>query len=137
MLVVFSPPQAASVDAYSFDSRLRPAVVLNPIKRDYYRQRFDVAHELGHLIIHGDAEPGGRLVLAAPEGSDAGRLANRIGDALRGGDVASVILPQYDLDERTFQRVAEAAVPVIQEAGAAALIAAMPSAPPRRASLGM
>ncbi len=62
VLVVFSPPQTASVDAYSFDSRLRPVVVLNPIKRDYYRQRFDVAHELGHLIMHGDAEPGGRTV---------------------------------------------------------------------------
>lgn len=62
ILVVFSPPQTASVDAYSFDSRLRPVVVLNPIKRDYYRQRFDVAHELGHLVMHGDAEPGGRIV---------------------------------------------------------------------------
>lgn len=62
VLVVFSPSQAASVDAYSFDSRLRPVVILNPIKRDYYRQRFDVAHELGHLVMHGDAEPGGRIV---------------------------------------------------------------------------
>lgn len=62
ILVVFSPLQAASVDAYSFTSRLRPVVVLNPIKRDYYRQRFDVAHELGHLVMHGDAEPGGRTV---------------------------------------------------------------------------
>jgi Zn-dependent peptidase ImmA (M78 family)/transcriptional regulator with XRE-family HTH domain len=62
VLVVFSPPQAASVDAYSFDSRLRPVVVLNPVKRDYYRQRFDVAHELGHLVMHTDAEPGGRTV---------------------------------------------------------------------------
>lgn len=62
VLVVFSPPQTASVDAYSFDSRLRPVVILNPIKRDYYRQRFDVAHELGHLVMHGDAEPGGRVV---------------------------------------------------------------------------
>jgi Zn-dependent peptidase ImmA (M78 family)/transcriptional regulator with XRE-family HTH domain len=61
-LVVFSPLQAASVDAYSFDSRLRPVVVLNPVKRDYYRQRFDVAHELGHLVMHTDAEPGGRTV---------------------------------------------------------------------------
>jgi Zn-dependent peptidase ImmA (M78 family) len=59
--VVFSPPQAASVDAYSFDSRLRPVVLLNPVKRDYYRQRFDVAHELGHLVMHTDAEPGGRI----------------------------------------------------------------------------
>ena len=62
VLVVFSPPAAASVDAYSFDSRLRPVVVLNPVKRDYYRQRFDVAHELGHLVMHGDAEPGGKVV---------------------------------------------------------------------------
>jgi Zn-dependent peptidase ImmA (M78 family)/transcriptional regulator with XRE-family HTH domain len=61
-LVVFSPLQAASVDAYSFDSRLRPVVVLNPVKHDYYRQRFDVAHELGHLVMHTDAEPGGRTV---------------------------------------------------------------------------
>jgi Zn-dependent peptidase ImmA (M78 family)/transcriptional regulator with XRE-family HTH domain len=62
VLVVFSPSQTASVDAYSFDSRLRPVVILNPIKQDYYRQRFDVAHELGHLVMHGDAEPGGRVV---------------------------------------------------------------------------
>jgi Zn-dependent peptidase ImmA (M78 family)/transcriptional regulator with XRE-family HTH domain len=61
VLVVFSPPQTANVDAYSFDSRLRPVVVLNPVKHDYYRQRFDVAHELGHLVMHADAEPGGRL----------------------------------------------------------------------------
>ncbi|WP_370652758.1 helix-turn-helix domain-containing protein [Frankia sp. Cj5] len=62
VLVVFSPLRTSSVDAYSFDSRLRPVVVLNPIKRDYYRQRFDVAHELGHLVMHSDAEPGGRIV---------------------------------------------------------------------------
>lgn len=62
VLVVFSPPQAVSVDAYSFSSQLRPVVVLNPIKRDYYRQRLDVAHELGHLIMHADADPGGRIV---------------------------------------------------------------------------
>ncbi len=62
VLVVFSPNQTASVDAYSFDSHLRPVVILNPVKRDYYRQRFDVAHELGHLIMHSDAEPGGRIV---------------------------------------------------------------------------
>jgi Zn-dependent peptidase ImmA (M78 family)/DNA-binding XRE family transcriptional regulator len=61
VLVVFSPPQAATVDAYSFASDVRPVIVLNPIKRDYYRQRFDVAHELGHLVMHGDAEPGGRV----------------------------------------------------------------------------
>jgi Zn-dependent peptidase ImmA (M78 family)/transcriptional regulator with XRE-family HTH domain len=62
VVVVFSPPQTAAVDAYSFDSHLRPVVVLNPMKRDYYRQRFDAAHELGHIAMHGDAEPGGRIV---------------------------------------------------------------------------
>lgn len=62
VLVVFSPPQTVSVDAYSFDNRLRPVVALNPIKRDYYRQRWDIAHELGHLVMHSDAEPGGRIV---------------------------------------------------------------------------
>lgn len=62
VLVIFSPEQAASVDAYSFSTALRPAIVLNPVKQDYYRQRFDAAHELGHLVMHGDSEPGGRIV---------------------------------------------------------------------------
>lgn len=62
VLVVFSPPGAAAIDAYSFAAADRPTVVLNPIKRDYYRQRFDVAHELGHLVMHGEAEPGSKAV---------------------------------------------------------------------------
>ncbi|GHD46010.1 ImmA/IrrE family metallo-endopeptidase [Mycetocola manganoxydans] len=62
ILLIFSPTQTSAVDAYSFDSSSRPVVVLNPVKNDYYRQRFDVAHELGHLVMHRDAEPGGRLV---------------------------------------------------------------------------
>lgn len=62
ILVVFSPPGAASVDAYSFDSANRPVVVLNPMKLDYYRQRFDMAHELGHLVMHRDADPGSKVV---------------------------------------------------------------------------
>ncbi|MEN8671744.1 XRE family transcriptional regulator [Nocardioides sp.] len=62
VLVVFSPPGAAAIDAYSFAAADRPAVVLNPIKKDYYRQRFDVAHELGHLVMHGEAEPGSKAI---------------------------------------------------------------------------
>lgn len=62
VLVVFSPEQAAAVDAYSFDALSRPTVVLNPVKNDYYRQRFDVAHELGHLVMHGDSDPGNKTV---------------------------------------------------------------------------
>ncbi|HBF29411.1 thiamine phosphate synthase [Rhizobium sp.] len=63
-----------------------------------------------------------RLVLITPEMSDAVALARIVGDALRGGDVASVIIPQYGLDDASFQVQAEALVPVIQEAGAAAII---------------
>lgn len=62
VLVVFSPGSAAAIDAYSFAAADRPTVVLNPIKRDYYRQRFDVAHELGHLVMHSEAEPGSKSV---------------------------------------------------------------------------
>lgn len=61
VLVVFSAPQTASIDAYSLEVSGRPIIVLNPEKNDYYRQRFDVAHELGHLIMHVDAEPGGKI----------------------------------------------------------------------------
>lgn len=64
-----------------------------------------------------------RLVLILPEIDDPRDAARIIGDALRGGDVASVIVPQHGLDEQAFQKLAEAVVPVIQEAGAAALIA--------------
>lgn len=62
ILVVFSPPASASLDAFSFDSSVRPVVILNPIKRDFYRQRFDVAHELGHLVMHADADPGSKII---------------------------------------------------------------------------
>lgn len=64
-----------------------------------------------------------RLVLILPEGDDLAARRRVTEDALRGGDVASVILPQYGLDDQTFQKHAEALVPVIQAAGAAALIA--------------
>jgi Thiamine monophosphate synthase len=64
-----------------------------------------------------------RLVLIAAETGDPGELAAALSDALSGGDVASVILPQRGLDETAFQKLCAAAVPVIQEAGAAALVA--------------
>ncbi|MDP9396642.1 MAG: ImmA/IrrE family metallo-endopeptidase [Actinomycetota bacterium] len=62
VLVVFGPQQTTDVDAHSFDNAHRPVVILNPLKQDYYRQRFDVAHEFGHLVMHVDAEPGGKVV---------------------------------------------------------------------------
>ncbi|MBB1249674.1 thiamine phosphate synthase [Rhizobium sp. G21] len=64
-----------------------------------------------------------RLVLIAPEIADPQDAAQAMADALKGGDVASVIIPQYSLDDGAFQKLAEAVVPVVQDAGAAALIA--------------
>lgn len=85
VLVIFSAPQTSAVDAYSFDCPLRPVVVLNPVKRDYYRQRFDVAHELGHLVMHADSEPGGRVVE-----EQAHRFASEL---LMPGDEIAGLLP--------------------------------------------
>ncbi|MEX3010364.1 thiamine phosphate synthase [Hoeflea sp. TYP-13] len=70
-----------------------------------------------------DVENRCRIVLVAPQLAKADAMRGVIEDALRGGDVSSVVLPQYDLDERSFQKLAESVVPVIQKAGAAALIA--------------
>ncbi|MGM4911803.1 thiamine phosphate synthase [Rhizobium sp. 768_B6_N1_8] len=64
-----------------------------------------------------------RLVLVVPDIADADERAKIVADALKGGDVASVILPQYGLDDGSFQKHAEKLVPIIQDAGAAALIA--------------
>jgi thiamine-phosphate pyrophosphorylase len=63
-----------------------------------------------------------RLVLIVPDIADPAVRAEAVANALRGGDVASVIIPQYGLDDSEFQKHAELLVPVIQEAGAAALI---------------
>ncbi|MDH4439563.1 MAG: thiamine phosphate synthase [Rhizobium sp.] len=63
-----------------------------------------------------------RLVLIVPDIADAAVRTETVANALRGGDVASVIIPQYGLDDGEFQKHAELLVPVIQQAGAAALI---------------
>ena len=63
-----------------------------------------------------------RLVLVAPDIADAAETARIMADALKGGDVASVIIPQYAFNDNEFQKIAEALVPVIQQAGAAALV---------------
>lgn len=64
-----------------------------------------------------------RLVLILPEGEDLPARAAMLEGALKGGDVASVILPQYALDDGRFQKHAETLVPIVQKAGAAALVA--------------
>lgn len=55
-------PAMTRVDAFSHHFGNRPIVLLNPVKQDKARSRFDAAHELGHLLMHHDSEPGSRLV---------------------------------------------------------------------------
>jgi thiamine-phosphate pyrophosphorylase len=64
-----------------------------------------------------------RLVLIAPEMEDVDALARLLEAALSGGDVASVILPQYGLDDAAFQKRCEQLVPAIQAHGAAVMVA--------------
>ncbi|TNM62657.1 thiamine phosphate synthase [Aliirhizobium smilacinae] len=64
-----------------------------------------------------------RLVLIVPDEADSERQAGQLQQALSGGDVASVIVPQYELDDQAFQKRAEVLVEMAQNAGAAAIIA--------------
>ncbi|WP_082557201.1 XRE family transcriptional regulator [Modestobacter sp. Leaf380] len=66
---VFSlPERLADVDAFSFWWEGAPYVVLNT-RKSAERGRFDAAHELGHLVMHGDYDQ--------PVGRDKERDANR------------------------------------------------------------
>lgn len=64
-----------------------------------------------------------RLVLVLHAGEDAAADAAALGEALKGGDVASVIIVQGKRDEAAFLKAADILVPVAQEKGAAAIIA--------------
>ncbi|MEU8804157.1 ImmA/IrrE family metallo-endopeptidase [Spirillospora sp. NPDC048819] len=62
VIVLVLPDAAERVDAFSVGIHPRPMVFFNPAKGDYWRNRFDAAHELGHLVMHADAEPGEKVV---------------------------------------------------------------------------
>lgn len=47
------------IDAFSHAQGARPVVILGSDKGDVARSRFDAAHEVGHLVCHPDADPGG------------------------------------------------------------------------------
>jgi len=55
ILVLRLPLDAADVDAFSLPFADRPVVVLGADKNDRARARFDAAHELGHLVMHGES----------------------------------------------------------------------------------
>lgn len=58
-LVPFAGAETKTVDAFSTSHLPRPIIVLTPDRADdVYRHRFTAAHELGHLLLHGDVMPG-------------------------------------------------------------------------------
>ncbi|MFG1635410.1 helix-turn-helix domain-containing protein [Pseudonocardia alni] len=54
VVVIRLPLSAAAVDAFSLPFSDHPVVVLGADKNDRGRSRFDAAHELGHLVMHGE-----------------------------------------------------------------------------------
>jgi Zn-dependent peptidase ImmA (M78 family)/transcriptional regulator with XRE-family HTH domain len=52
--VIRLPLSTAAVDAFSLPFVDHPVVVLAADKNDRARSRFDGAHELGHLVVHGE-----------------------------------------------------------------------------------
>jgi Zn-dependent peptidase ImmA (M78 family)/transcriptional regulator with XRE-family HTH domain len=62
VIALILPPSTERVDAFSIGAHPRPMVLFNPAKGDYWRNRFDGAHELGHLVMHADAEPGSKII---------------------------------------------------------------------------
>ncbi len=55
----FAKAVSKTIDAFSTSHLPRPVVMLTPDRStDVYRHRFTAAHELGHLMLHGDTAPG-------------------------------------------------------------------------------
>ena len=50
------------VNAFSTNGGSRPLVFLSQGHDDKARSRFDASHELGHLLLHPDTEPGSKVV---------------------------------------------------------------------------
>lgn len=64
-----------------------------------------------------------RLVLITPQNVDTADLLARLTDAFEAGDVASLIVPQYQLDEDQYQALLSQAVKIGQSHGAAVVAA--------------
>ena len=58
VIVARLPLSSSDVDAFSWANGPRPLVLLGDEKRDFERSRFDVCHELAHVLLHAaDPEP--------------------------------------------------------------------------------
>jgi Zn-dependent peptidase ImmA (M78 family) len=53
-VVIRLPLGSTDVDAFSLPFTHHPVVVLGTDKNDRARSRFDAAHELAHLVLHGE-----------------------------------------------------------------------------------
>jgi Zn-dependent peptidase ImmA (M78 family)/transcriptional regulator with XRE-family HTH domain len=62
VVVVRLPVACREVDAFSCTLDGRPIVLLSDDKDDKARSRHDAAHELGHLVMHDDVDPGSQRV---------------------------------------------------------------------------
>ena len=74
VLVLRSRLESKRVNAFSYDFGTRPLVMLGDDAGDTARSRFDAAHELGHLVMHPDAEPGDGVLERQAHGFAAGLL---------------------------------------------------------------
>jgi Zn-dependent peptidase ImmA (M78 family)/transcriptional regulator with XRE-family HTH domain len=62
VIVLTLPEVSDRVDAFSHWYGPRPFVFVSAAKNDKARSRMDAAHELAHLLLHHDAEPGSRIL---------------------------------------------------------------------------
>ncbi|NJC70861.1 ImmA/IrrE family metallo-endopeptidase [Planosporangium thailandense] len=62
VIVLTLPEVSDRVDAFSHWYGQRPYVFASPSKNDKARSRMDAAHELAHLLLHHDAEPGSQIL---------------------------------------------------------------------------
>jgi Zn-dependent peptidase ImmA (M78 family) len=60
VLIFIIPGHSARLDAFSLWNSERPCIFLSSDKGSSSRSRFDLAHELGHLLMHADVIPGNK-----------------------------------------------------------------------------
>ncbi|WP_306512580.1 XRE family transcriptional regulator [Janibacter hoylei] len=86
-------PNIQEVDAFSFTSKFGPVIFLNTSKTGE-RQRFDLAHELGHLVLH----------------QEAGAATPRATESEAHGFAASFLMPRSDVVAQPLWRAGMRAV---------------------------